>query len=202
MSRAPHAVRVERYPNGEPMTEPRCLVLYAGTHGHARRIADAIADRLRMSDLSVDVADVRTQPADPRGYDLVVVGGSVHFGRHHRALRRWLARQSTTLNAMPCAVFSVSLTAAGRTEEKLAAARGYVDALVRKTGVVPTSRVVFGGALQYREYGPLVRALMRRIAAAQGLPTDVSTDVDLTDWQAVDAFADEARSLLRVPTTV
>ena len=45
------------------------------------------------------------------------------------------------------------------------------------------------------KYNLLVRFFMKRIARAQGAPTDTSHDYEFTDWAAVDRFvADVART--------
>ncbi|WP_320668625.1 flavodoxin domain-containing protein [Patulibacter defluvii] len=171
------------------MTKP-CLVLYASQHGHVRKIALRIAQRLREAGLGVVVADLADGSAiDVEDYGLVVAGGAIHAGRHPRALRRWLADRAPALNARPTAVFSVSLAAADPAPATKAATEAQLDGLLAEAGVVPVCRACFGGALQYREYGWPTRWLMRRIARKQGLPTDVSQDVDFTDWDAVDRFA-------------
>ena len=58
------------------------LVAYASRMGSTREIAEAVADRLRSSGLSVDVRACVDDP-DPTGYAGVVVGSAVY-------VRRWL----------------------------------------------------------------------------------------------------------------
>jgi menaquinone-dependent protoporphyrinogen oxidase len=47
------------------------------------------------------------------------------------------------------------------------------------------------GALLYRQYGAIVRLVMRFIAMQTGATTDTSRDHEYTNWEALDRFADE-----------
>ena len=47
------------------------------------------------------------------------------------------------------------------------------------------------GALLYRQYGAIVRLVMRFIAKVAGATTDTSRDHEYTDWQMLDRFVDE-----------
>jgi menaquinone-dependent protoporphyrinogen IX oxidase len=49
----------------------------------------------------------------------------------------------------------------------------------------------FAGAIQSREYDFATRLLMRLLMHRQHRPSDVSEDIDYTDWSAVDRIAAE-----------
>ena len=177
------------------------LLLFASTHGHTGKLAHRMADRMREDATSVHVVDVADAEAlDPSAYAVVVVGGSIHADAHQPALREWLRRFGTELDPTRTAVFSVSLTAADDSPEARSVTAGYVAALATDAGLTPALSVAFAGALQYHEYSLPTRVLMRLVARHRGLPTDPSADVDYTDWDAVDAFADGVAEL--VPATV
>jgi menaquinone-dependent protoporphyrinogen oxidase len=155
---------------------PDALVLYASVEGHTARIAERIASRLRSYGHRVDVAPVGT---DLRlsDYAGVIVGASVHYGRHPA----WLARRlrGHGLRGLKGAFFSVSLGAKDR----------YAAKFLRRAGWTPDLVAVFAGALPYSKYGPVKRLIMRAFAAFAGHDTDASSDYDYTDWKAVDRFA-------------
>ena len=173
------------------------LVLYASTHGHTAKIAARIADTLQQTGATVDLrrADRDIDPM-PNQYDAVIVGGSIHAGHHQREIVDWTHRHATTLNSMPSALFSVSLTAADDTDEARAAVRKYVDELVEETGWNARRTVSFAGALQYLEYEFFTRVLIKLMMHRGGHPTDTSQDDDFTDWEAVDDFARQCAALL------
>lgn len=181
------------------MSDKPCLVLYASNHGHTRKIALRIAQRLRDEQLAaveVGIDDART--IDLADYGTIVIGGSLHAGRHQRPLVRWMRERAATLNAHPTAVFSVSLSQGDKSAKGQDAARECLDALLADTGVKPARSVCFAGALQFPAYNLATRWLMRRIARKQGLATDLSKTVDLTDWDDVDRFSHEIGALAGV----
>lgn len=180
-----------------PAPADSVLILFASTHGHTGKLATRVASRIREKGTSVRLVDVADAEAlDPSGYAVVVVGGSIHMDAHQPALRTWLRRFGGTLDPARTAAFSVSLTAADDDEEARSKTAGYVAALAEDAGLTPALSVAFAGALQYREYPLPTRVLMRLIARKKGLPTDASVDVDYTDWDAVDAFADAVAALV------
>ncbi len=173
------------------------LLLFASTHGHTGKLAARIAGRMHESGTSVHVVDAAdAETLDPSPYAVVVVGGSIHIDAHQPALRKWLRRFGGTLDPAHTALFSVSLTAADDSDEARSATAGYVAALAEDAGMTPALSAAFAGALQYREYPLATRVLVRLIARHRGLPTDTSVDVDYTDWDAVDAFADSIAALV------
>lgn len=171
------------------MTATRILVLHSGKYGQTRKVAERMVDRLREAGAAVDVTDLRAAPpAEIDGYDAVVIGGAVHAGNHLRAQERWMRTHADAINSRPSAVFSVSLSASDDGPGQVDATK-HLDELLSRTGVAPTQRTVIAGALAYRDYNPLIRWMMRRLARRKGLSDDTSTNVELTDWDAVDGFA-------------
>lgn len=157
---------------------PDALVLYASMEGHTARIAERIASRIRSHGHRVDVAPVGTD-LELSDYAGVIVGASVHYGRHPAWLARVLRAEAASLRSPKTAFFSVSLGAKQR----------YATRFLRRARWKPELVAVFAGALQYSKYGPLKRLVVRAFAAAAGHETDTSSDYEYTDWEAVDGFA-------------
>jgi menaquinone-dependent protoporphyrinogen oxidase len=176
---------------------PEILVVFASTHGHTGRIAARVADRLEAAGAHVDLRPLAdAADCDPLEYDGVVVGGSIHLGHHQPELASWVRRHARRLNARPSAFFSVCLAVADGTGESRQHADDWIGAFEEDTGWTPRRRASFAGALQYREYDPATRLLMRLKMARGGHPTNIREDVDYTDWDAVDAFADGVADLV------
>lgn len=173
----------------------RILLTYHSGEGQTARIADRIAAVLRDNDASVDVATADADPS-PVGYDGVIVGDSIHLGRHSRALRRWIARHVDQLDTVPTALFQVSLTSARDDPAHQTEANELAQRLLDATGLDPDLVGLFAGALAYTRYGRLKRRMMRRIAAAEGNPTDTSRDHEFTDWDGVEQFAIDALAVV------
>ncbi len=178
-------------------------VLYATSEGQTARIARHIADMLRDSGLdsrAIEVASPEAADLDWHGVRAVVVGASLHIGRHRRRALRFVRRHVHQLNDCPSAFFSVSLGAASSAAADVAAATGHARAFVDAVRWHPGQVVCFAGRLAYSQYGWLTRQIMRRIARREGGPTDMSRDYELTDWAAVSRFArDFAAEIRRVP---
>jgi menaquinone-dependent protoporphyrinogen oxidase len=172
----------------------RILLAYHSDEGQTAKIAGHITAALRDRGVVVEVATAEDDPS-PAGFDVVIVGDSIHMGRHSRSLRRWLTRHADELDTVPLALFQVSLTSATDDAEHDAEAHGLVDRLLEATGIDPAVVGLFAGALAYTRYGWLKRSVMRRIAAAQGDDTDTSRDHEYTDWDAVEQFARDAHAL-------
>ena len=168
----------------------RVLILYATSEGHTARVAERVATRLRNKGHRVESqrADASATRLDLERYETVIVGASVHYGRHPGYLRALLREHRLELEARPGAFFSVSLSAATTPHR----ARRYVETFLRQVGWQPQHTAAFGGALQYSRYGALKRLVMIAFAALAGHDTDVSRDYEYTDWDAVDRFADRA----------
>lgn len=177
------------------------LVAYATTHGHTRLIAERIGAVLRESGRQVELCDLGSDHPDPRPveYEGIVVAASVHAGHHQSKILRWARAHQTALSLRPTAFVSVSLTAADDTDEARATTRRLIDDLADDSGWTPTLTLPVAGALQYHEYDLPTRVLMRLIAHRHHQPTDVSRDVDYTDWPAVERFATEFAGRLRAP---
>ena len=169
---------------------PRTLILYATTEGHTARIAERIAQVLRDQGHAVEAHPADAAPAglNPAAYDGVIVGASIHYGRHPLYLRALVRNHRTALAARPGAFFSVSLSAGGPGAKPEAAQR-YLDTFLRQVGWRPPQTATVAGALQYSKYGAFKRLLMRMIVGIAGGDTDTSRDYEYTDWDAVDRFA-------------
>jgi menaquinone-dependent protoporphyrinogen oxidase len=174
------------------MSSQRILIVYGTSHGQTAKIAHRIADLLSGGGHVVTIMDVDLVRSDiaPRSYDGVIIGGSVIKGRHQRSLYRFVNSHVAALSAIRSAFFSVSGSAAGRTDEEKADARRCLDGFLEETGWHPTHTAMFGGAMAFTKYNPLLRWMMKRISAKSGGPTDTSRDHELTDWTQVERFAE------------
>jgi menaquinone-dependent protoporphyrinogen oxidase len=176
--------------------DPKILVVFHTVEGQTAHIADRIASVLRAAGDTVDIAAVEEAPTPDR-YDAVVAGGSIHAVHHSRQLVHYLEEHAGALNAMPAALFQVSLTSANPDEEHTAAAQGLVHELLGKTGFEPDIVGLFAGALVYTQYGWFKRQVMRAIVRREDGDTDMSHDYEYTDWNAVDQFARDVDALAR-----
>jgi menaquinone-dependent protoporphyrinogen oxidase len=169
----------------------RTLILYATTEGQTARIAERIAQTLRRSGHAAETCPAMgaTARLEAAKYDGVIVGASIHYGRHPRYLRSLVRLQRAALEARPSAFFSVSLSGGGP-GAKPKAARRYLEVFLRQTGWHPRQTAAFAGALPFSKYGAFKRLLMVVFVGLGGGDTDASRDYEYTDWEAVERFAE------------
>jgi menaquinone-dependent protoporphyrinogen oxidase len=168
------------------------LVFYATSEGQTRRIADRIAADIAARGFNVRTLDVTSDDArhvawgNVRG---VILGASLHAGRHQPAALSFATAFRHRFNLYPSAFFSVSLSAASKNPEEVAGAAKIAQTLPERAGWHPTIVECIAGRLAYTRYGWLKRQLMKRIARKEGGPVDTARDHEMTDWDAVARFA-------------
>jgi len=183
-----------------PRTLCELPVFYATTEGQTRRVAETLATTLRSKGFESCAVDLTSRDADSIDWSDVrgvVVGGSIHAGRHQRQVESFVKRNAAELNQRPSAFFSVSLSAGSANVSETEAARQLAEALPRKLGWHPDTVVCFAGRLAYTRYGFLKRLIMKSIARRHGAPTDVSRDYEFTNWDAVRGLAEHVAALVK-----
>ena len=167
----------------------RIHIAYATKEGQTARIADYIAEVVHAHGHQADIVEIaHAKDGVPAGYDGVIVGSSIHMGKHDKHATGYVRHNRETLEKVPSAFFSVSLAAHGDEAE----AAGYVEAFENETGWHPAQMALFAGALPYTRYGFLKRHLMKKIAGDKpgSLGTDTSRDYVYTEWDEVSRFTE------------
>lgn len=171
----------------------RILIPYGTSEGQTARIAEYLANVIRDQGHEAYPVDIkRSGDLEPDDYDAVIVGASIHMGKHESYVRDFVRENRDALERLPTAFFSVSLAAHDDTEQARKEVEGYVDRFVQQTGWCPSKVGCFAGALLYTRYGFFKRWIMKKIARDKGSPdTDTSRDYLYTDWNSVKRFAEE-----------
>ncbi len=115
-----------RRDDSEGMAE--VLIIYGTSEGHTAVVVDHLRRPLEAAGHLVRACSVDDAPTCPIGYDLVLVGSSIHQGHHNRAVTRWVKGNAELLGRVPSAFFQVSLSSAGNPAGTVEA-EGYVDEL-------------------------------------------------------------------------
>jgi len=175
-------------------------VFFATTEGQTCRIAEYLVLALHQRGIDAEAVDLRSPQAaaiDWPHVQGVLLGASLHIGKHQKDAKVFARAHHDELNARPSAFFSVSLAIASKNpadaDEARKIARDFVDA----AGWRPTKIACLAGRLAYSKYGWLTRLIMRRISAKEGGPTDTSRDWELTRWDEVDRLAEEMAAAIR-----
>ena len=167
----------------------KLLVVYSSGEGQTARIAQHTLEVARAALFEVKLCDVaRFGPEQSLAeYDGVLVGGSIHHGKHMPALVQFVVDHRAELQSRPTAFFSVSLSAAGNDEQK-SDARRCLQEFIDATQWEPDMTTIVAGAVLYREYGMFKRFVMKRIMGRVGSDTDTSRNYEYTDWDQVESF--------------
>ncbi len=166
------------------------LIGYGTHHGQTAAIARRIAEILEGHGHDVDLRNQDTLDVSMslEPYDAVILGSSVHIGRHHAVIEHFAKARHDELERLHTGFFSVSLSAAGG-EKQRDEAHGVLIDFEHRTGWTPSDTVEVAGALKYTAYNFVVRFVMQQISRANHSDTDTSRDWEYTDWAAVEAFA-------------
>ena len=167
------------------------LIVYATKDGQTSKIAQRMAATLRKEghEATLFDADHDSSLLDLERFDVAVVGGPIHAGGYPRSVVKFVRHHRQFLEHIPSAFFSVGLAVASRTSDGRAQTLEVIDKFSQKTGWRPARIELIAGALPYSKYNPLIRFIMRRIAAKEGGDVDTSRDYEYTDWKAVENFA-------------
>ena len=139
----------------------RILVPYGKTEGLTAKISEFAADVIRGHGHEAEAVNIKGSGApSPDGYDAVIVGASIHMGKHEDYVLDFVRKNRDALERLPSAFFSVSMAAHDNPEE----AEGYIEEFTREAGWRPARVGLFGGALLYTQYVFIKRHLMKKIA--------------------------------------
>jgi menaquinone-dependent protoporphyrinogen oxidase len=179
------------------------LVCYATGEGQTAKVATYIGDTLRAAGHDPSVVDLEDAPRDldVSTYDGVLLGASIHLGKHQDAMVQFTRDHRETLETLPSGFFEVCISAASDDPGRQAEARRYVDEFREATGWAPDTVGIFAGAFRFTQYGFFKRRLLKRIAADATGDTDTSRDFEYTDWDDVTAFAEAFAALVAGGTT-
>jgi menaquinone-dependent protoporphyrinogen oxidase len=170
----------------------RILIAYGTSEGQTAKIAARLVEAIRAQGHEAFTVDIAREAPAPAGYQAVIVGASVHKGKHQRWVVDYVRRNRPALEHLPSGFFSVSLAIQDGTQKGRREAEGYVETFVQETGWYPEKVGLFAGALVYTKYNVLLRWIMRRIARSKGSrDLDTKRDYVYTDMDAVQRFAEE-----------
>lgn len=172
----------------------RILLLYHGAYGQTRKICERLQAELAALGHQSDVVPLPGANANPAEFDAIVIGASIRNGKHNPVVMDFVRRNRELLESRPSGFFSVNLVAR-KPAKNAPETNPYVKAFVARSPWKPTLLGVFGGNLRYQRYRWSDRHIIRFIMTLTGGPTDLSTDVEYTDWDEVRRFAGRISAL-------
>ena len=192
---------------GTPFPSKPVAVLYGSFTGHTRLIAERVTADLGALGIRTEIHNVRgLETFAPENYAAAVLAAPVEMGKHEKTVVQFVKVHRASLDRLPTAFISVSLSEAGaerrsETPEKHARFVADVNMMLERffleTRWLPTAVMPVAGAISYSHYSFLVRFVMKQIARKVGGGTDTSRDYEYTDWDALDAFVKEFAEKIR-----
>lgn len=174
------------------------LLLFASREGQTAKIADVIAKQLQQSAISCTTLNLKTVAEIDLGqYQQVILGSSIRYGHFHKEFLDFIQQHYQQLNQMMSVFYAVNLTAR-KAEKATPATNGYVRKFLATSPWQPSLTAVFAGALRYPRYRWFDKRMIQLIMKMTGGVTDIRQDIEYTDWQAVNGFAQQcAANLVR-----
>lgn len=169
----------------------KLLFLYASTNGHTRTISQHLATYISAQQPTWQITQQPIETAHtitPSEFDGIILGASIRYGKHHRAVSAFIHQHQHTLTQRLFAFYSVNLTAR-KPEKNTPQTNPYVQKFYQALPIKPTLDAVFAGRLAYPEYAWYNKLMICLIMKLTHGPTNLSTIKVFTDWQAVEHFA-------------
>ena len=174
------------------------LVAYATKYGSTERIAEFIADRLRVGGLEAHAFPVEAV-REVAAYDAVLVGSATYMGHWLKPARAFVERFRDTLAGRPTWLFSSGPLGSSATDDQ---GRDLHDVAVPTEipelaeMVRPRGHAVFFGVLDSHRLGFRERAIRLTPVGRSILP-----EGDFRDWREIGAWAASIAEELSVSRT-
>ena len=166
----------------------KLLIVYGTTEGHTGKVSNFLKEEAGKLGHQVELCNASDDPPSPQGYDLVLIGGSIHQGKYQSTIKHYVKEHHQSLNQVTSAFFSVSLAAVSTDEESWEELQEIADEFMEDTEWKPDRVEQVAGALLYSKYDFFKRFIMRLIAKHEGGDTDTSEDYEYTDWSKLKTF--------------
>ena len=151
----------------------RVLVACATRCGSTGEIAQTILRDLKSRGFAGDVIEAG-KVTTLAGYDAVVAGSAVRFGKWLPEAVEFVRRHQAELNRMPTAFFSVHMQNTGADDASKKARLAYIDPV--RALVKPGTEVFFAGKMDTSRLGLLERTMSKVMKAREA---------DQRDWNAI-----------------
>ena len=166
----------------------KILVLYSTTDGHTRTICDRMQRVMAQQGNAVTVVPLAQADAlDLAGFDKIVIGASIRYGKHQPMVKQFMERHQALLERKANAFFTVNIVAR-KPEKNRPDTNPYLIKFLRTLSWQPRLLGVFAGKLDYPRYRFMDRFMIRLIMFMTNGPTDPKAVIEFTDWQQVEAF--------------
>lgn len=169
----------------------KTLILYSTREGQTKKIAEFMAERLQGE---VIVRSITDSDYDLSGFERIVIGASIHYGRFEHTLMEFVEKNANLLNSKSAVFFGINLTAR-KVGKDTPETNVYVRKFLQRITWKPKLAAVFAGALLYPRYHWFDRMMIQFIMRVTGGETDTSKEIEYTDWNKVNEFIEKINEM-------
>jgi menaquinone-dependent protoporphyrinogen oxidase len=164
------------------------LIMYSSTDGQTLKICQRLQQVIAQQNHQVTLVSVTDAGnVDIKPFDKIVIGASIRYGRHSPQVYDFIKTNQKILDSKPSAFFSVNVVAR-KPAKNTPETNPYMKKFRKKTAWHANELAVFAGKIDYQKYSFSDRHLIRFIMWLTKGPTQLNTNIEFTDWEAVAAF--------------
>jgi len=164
------------------------IMVYSTTDGHTLKICERLRDVIEQQGHEVTITELKPgADIDLGSYERIVIGASIRYGKHAKAVYDFVREYQPQLDSLPNALFSVNLVAR-KPGRNVPENNPYLKRFLQQITWKPKHLAVFAGKLNYPEYDFWDRKIIQMIMWITGGPTNPDAVVEYTDWNQVEAF--------------
>lgn len=164
------------------------LLIYSTTDGHTRKICERLKQVVESQGHKVALIAIDQAPIiDLQRFEKVVIGASIRYGKHNKAVYKFIRQNREALESRPNAFFSVNVVAR-KPEKNQPDTNPYLQKFLRQIAWRPKQLAVFAGKIDYPRYRFWDRLIIQLIMRMTRGPTDTRGVYEFTDWERVDEF--------------
>jgi len=164
------------------------LLAYSTTDGHTPRICERLKQVIEaQGHVATVVPLAQAEALDLPGFDTLVIGASIRYGKHQPQVAQFIARHQALLESKANAFFTVNIVAR-KPNKNQPDTNPYLIKFLRQITWKPKLLGVFAGKLNYPSYRFFDRLMIRFIMLITDGPTDPKTVIEFTNWNEVEAF--------------
>lgn len=165
------------------------IIIYSTTDGHTREICSRLVRVIEQQGEQVTIVDIEdASSVDLAGFDKIVIGASIRYGKHDRKVYEFIERNLQLLEDKLNAFFSVNVVAR-KPAKRQPDTNPYLKKFLKEIAWKPKKLAVFAGKIDYPRYSFWDRNIIRLIMWMTKGPTDPTVTIDFTDWEQVEDFA-------------
>ena len=164
----------------------KSLLIYSTVDGQTEAICRRMASCAKNT--TVDVLSI-SEVSNLDDYKNIIIGASIRYGKYRNDVYNFINKNQLELESKENAFFSVNVVAR-KPEKNSPDTNPYVIKFLGKINWKPKNIEVFAGRIDYPKYKFIDKYAIKFIMWITKGPTDTSHSYEFTDWNRVEAFAE------------